>query len=452
MKKILFANANIYSQVRDAYRPLWPGYLSAYLEKHMGEGHFEFRYMTGDFGKDLEEFKPDIVAISSTSSNYNCAMRYAAAAKARGCAVVIGGIHITYMPQCLTKDMDVGVVGEGEITFLELMRHYLERNAFDPEHLGGISGLVYNHGGKLVRTSPRPLIASLDEVPSPKRSILGYGSQVYMFTSRGCPYECTFCVSARYWDKVRYVPVGQVIEEIRELVDHGVEVIHFFDDLFVSNRKRLRQIADEVVANGFHKKASFICYARANVVTPDMAKSLRDMNAISVGVGFESGSDRVLKYLKGSNMSVEDNWRAVKILKEAGLRALDNFMIGSPDETKEEIMQTYDFIAKSGVDSIDVAIITPYPGTPLWNYAKNRGLVSDNMNWDLLNNTDSHGGGVFISEKLTRKEIDALYKKFVKLNFIVKVKSLRHYPYSMTRLAKVAFRFMLRNYRLLLSS
>ena len=452
MKKILFVNANIYSQVRDVYRPLWPAYLAAYLEKNMGEGFFDFRYMGGEFENELAEYDPDIVAIGSTSSNFNNAMKCAKLAKEKGKTVLIGGIHITYLSHCLTSDMDVGVVGEGEVTFLELMRHYLEHGGFDKNSLGAIAGIVYHHDGQLVRTQPRPLIASMEEIPNPKRSLIGYGSRVYMFTSRGCPYECMFCVSARYWDKVRYAPVENVIREIGELIEHGAEVIHFFDDLFVSNRKRLRIIADEVIARGYHKKASFICYARANIVTPEMARSLKEMNAISVGLGFESGNDRVLKYLKGPNMSVEDNWKAIKILKEAGLRVLGNFMIGIPDETEEEIMDTYNFIVKSGVDSIDVAIITPYPGTPLWGYALKRGIVSDNMDWDRLNNTDNQGEGVFISEKFSREELAKIYRKFIKLNLYVKIRSLRNYPYSLIHLVKVAFRFFLRNYRLLLSS
>jgi len=127
-------------------------------------------------------------------------------------------------------------------------------------------------------------------------------------------------------------------------------------------------------------------------------------------------------------------------------------MIGIPDETEEEIMDTYNFIVKSGVDSIDVAIITPYPGTPLWGHALKLGIVSDNMDWDRLNNTDNQGEGIFISEKLSREELAKIYKKFIKLNLYVKIRSLRNYPYSLIHLVKVAFRFFLRNYRLLLSS
>ena len=441
MKRVLFVNAvDPISEVENRYRPLWPAYLGAYTEKHLGVDKLEFRFMTGEFEEELKSFKPNIVAISAVSQNYNYAMKYASITKEYGLAVLMGGIHISYMTHCLTKDMDVGCIGEGEETFLELMRHYLEFGNFFPVGLARINGIVYHDNGKLVRTPDRSMLHSLDQLPHPKRSIIGYQSHDYMFTSRGCPYRCVFCASSRYWKKVRWASSEYVIEEIRELIENGVKTISFYDDLFAANKKRLQQIADMAVANGFHRRVNFTCSCRANMITPDVVKALKSMNVVSVGMGLESGCDRTLGYLK-ENVSVKDNWQAISLLKDAGIQANASFIIGAPDETEEEIMQTYDFIKKSRLDFIDIYTLTPFPGTPVWENAAKRNLVSDDMDWSRLNvNLDVNKDlAIFVSERLSRQQLLLIYKKFRKLRFYRMLKALPTSPW-LRDLPKVAFR------------
>jgi anaerobic magnesium-protoporphyrin IX monomethyl ester cyclase len=426
MMRVLFVNAvDPISEVENRYRPLWPAYLVAYTEKHLGVDKLEFRFMTRDFEDELRSFKPNIVAISAVSQNYNLAMKYAGIAKEYGLAVVMGGIHISYMPHCLTKDMDIGCMGEGEDTFLELMRHYLDFGDFSRVDLGRINGIVYHDGGKLVRTPDRPMLHSLDQLPHPKRSIIGYQSHDYMFTSRGCPYRCVFCASSRYWRKVRWASSEYVIDEIHELIEKGVKTISFYDDLFTVNKKRLRQIADMIVASGFHRRVNFTCSCRANDITLDVVKVLKSMNVVSVGMGLESGCDRSLGYLK-ENVSVKDNWQAINFLKDAGIQANASFIIGAPDETEEEIMQTYDFIKKSRLDFVDIYTLTPFPGTPVWDYAAKKNLVSDDMDWSRLNvNLDVNKDfAIFVSERLSRQQLLLIYKKFRKLRFYRMLKAL----------------------------
>ena len=245
MIRVLYINAvDTASEVENRYRPLWPAYLAAYAEQKMGAGGVVSRFLETAVEKELASFEPHIVAISAVSQNYNYAIDYARIAKKSGAAVVMGGFHISCIPHCLTEHMDVGCMGEGEETFVELLQSYLVSGHLDPRALGNIKGIVYRENNRLVSTPARPFAASLDQFPHPKRSIIGYQKHDYMFTSRGCPYRCVFCASSRFWDHVRFASPEYVIEEIGELIDHGVETISFYDDLFVAHKERLRRIAD----------------------------------------------------------------------------------------------------------------------------------------------------------------------------------------------------------------
>lgn len=417
MIRVLFINAvDAASEVENRYRPLWPAYLAAYAERRFGSGTFRFHYAEAAVEKELESFRPQLVAISAVSQNFNFAIDYARIAKQWGAAVLVGGFHLSCIPECLTEHMDVGCLGEGEETFGELLQRHLESGSLHGEGLGGVAGIVYRENGRLIATPPRPLVSSLDQLPHPDRSLIGYRKHDYMFTSRGCPYRCTFCASSRFWDTVRYASPEYVIEEIRELIDHGVDTISFYDDLFVAHRRRLQQIAALIVSNGFHRRVSFTCSCRANAVTPDVVESLKAMHVVSVGMGLESGCDRTLRYLKGS-VTVRQNERAIELLKNAGIQANASFIIGSPSETREEMLQTYRFIQGSRIDFFDVYTLTPLPGTPVWETAKKRGLVSDRMDWNRLNvNFEVSGDtAVILSETVTRQELRAMYRKFRRL-------------------------------------
>jgi len=443
MKRILFASArDPFSEVETRYPPLWPACLAAMLEKHLGSEAFDFHLLRGKFEDELASFNPDVVAISSVTQNFTIAKEYARAAKARGKPVIIGGPHITALPECLSAEMDVACIGEGEETFLELMRLYLDtpacaapgttdRGASRPNGLEQIRGIAYHDNGKLTRTPPRPQRPSLDDLPHPKRSLLGYGRRTYMVTSRGCPYRCVFCGSSRHWGKVRYASPEYVLDEIGELVEHGVRVIRFNDDTFTANKDRLKQIAGMIAAKGFHRQVKFSCWCRANTITPEVVDALKAMNMVAVVMGLESGSDRVLRYLKGPNVTVADNSRAINLLKDAGIQTSADFIIGSPDETEEEIMATYNFIKKSRLDFVTINVFSPLPGTPVWDTVAQKNLVSPDMDWRRLDfkfNSDE-GSAIVLSEKLSYEQLRRLHRKFERLVFFKTLKALPRSPW-----------------------
>lgn len=422
MKRILFIDAgDPYKKIQERFYPLWPSYLASYVEKHIGQ--FEFRYMSSlSIEKELKSFKPHLVAISSVSSNYNYAIKYSRIVKNYGLPVIIGGIHISSLPNNLTKDMDVGCIGEGGYTFVELICHYLNYGEFKSEGLGDIKGIVFRDNGRLKLTTSRPLCESLDELPHPKRSVIGYHRWDTMLTSCGCPYKCIFCSACRYWKNIRYASSEHVMEEIAELADNGVKVIKFYDELFISNKKRLMVIADSIVKNKFRRKLKFACWARSSSITPEVVEILKSMNIVAVAMGLESGCNRTLKYLKGENVTVEINRHAVYLLNNAGIQANASFIIGSPDETEEEIMQTYNFIKRNRLDAVTVNPLIPFPGTPVWEYAAKKNLVFDDMDWDRIFT-------ISLSERLNNEKIAVILKKFYRLCLIKRLKALPKSPW-----------------------
>ncbi|MBI5572711.1 MAG: radical SAM protein [Desulfomonile tiedjei] len=432
MHKILFVTAaDSTSEFENRYRPLWPGYLAAFAEKQLGLGALDFRYMAGNLESELAEYRPDIVAIGSVSQNFGYAIEYARIAKEHGKNVLVGGAHITLLPRSLTTHMDVGVIGEGEQTFSELMELYLDQGGFPADRLAKIKGIVYREDGQLVTTPPRPLIEKLDDIPHPKRSLIGYRHDSYIMSSRGCPYNCSFCASTKFWNSYRNASAEYLVEEIEDLAAHGCTVIRVNDDLFASHKKRLQKVADLMVAQGLREKVGFGCLARANHVTKELVQLLKEMKVVSASMGLESGSERTLAYLKGKNVTVEDNERAVHLFKEAGIQTNGYFIIGAPDETEEEIMDTYRFIKRSPLDFIEILVLVPLPGTIIWQWALDRGLVSEDMDWNLLNiNFEyNHEKSIIVSERLTREEIHRLYKKFRRLRFYRIARSLPTSPW-----------------------
>jgi anaerobic magnesium-protoporphyrin IX monomethyl ester cyclase len=415
--KILFIDAKDTSKsIETQFPSLGLGYLVASLRQTFGPDAAECRIVSGNVDSVLDDFRPDMVGISAVSQNYGLAMTYASAAEKRGIPVICGGIHISMIPDSLAPSMAVGVLGEGEETICELFDMFRRSGGFTEEHLGAVRGIIYRRtDGGLCRTAQRPQVRPLDRIPFPARDLLEIRTDAHIFTTRGCPFRCVFCASSRFWNTVRLFSAEYVAAEIEHLVTHyGVTRINFLDDLFTCDLGRIRRLKELLQQRGLLRKLRFAGAIRAELVNEETMALLKELGVEGVGLGLESGSDRTLKYLKGSGASVAQNEKAVATIKKHGIRVFGSFVIGSPLEDEGEIMDTLRFIRRTGVDGFAVYVLTPFPGTPVWDYATRRGLVSEHMDWRVLNVRfeENSASAIILSETLTREELRRLYSRF----------------------------------------
>jgi len=416
MRMLFIVATDTTKKIQMYYPPLGIGYMISMLRRKFGKDAIEFRVVNSNLEKNIIEFKPDIVGISSVTMNYNIAKRHAKIAKKHSIPVIIGGYHISYIPESMTEDMDVGVIGEGELTICELIDVLMRKKSFDVSELKHIDGIIYRDSGRLKTTQRRKPIKVLDDIPLPARDVLERGDLSYMFTSRGCPYRCVFCSSTRFWDSVRLFSAEYVFNEIKFLIEnYDAKHIHFYDDLFIINRQRVKDLTRLLKEHGYLGKVQFSGAGRANLIDEEMAMLLRDIGFKSVSMGLESANEETLNYLKGGTVTVADNVRAVNLIKKYGMRVHGSFVIGAPKETRESIMDTFNFIRKNDLDEIFINILTPLPGTPLWDYAESRGLVSNDMDWDKLKLkfADDYENSIIVSEVLSREELIRLFKMFL---------------------------------------
>jgi anaerobic magnesium-protoporphyrin IX monomethyl ester cyclase len=391
-------------------------YLASSLRRELGANNIEIKIVQKDVEQEMDAFRPDIVGISSTSKEFNRAVTHASAAKQRGLPVIVGGMHISALPSSLTSDMDVGVIGEGERTSVDLARLFIKKGRLDRNELEQIDGIVFRRDGRLVETRRRQLVESLDSLPMPARDLIPIQRSIKaatMFTSRGCPYRCAYCSSSRFWGKLRFFSAEYVVNEIEHLIrEYDIEGIRFFDDLFIASKERVRRIVELMEQRRLLGKVMFTMEATSNLIDEEVAQLLKRMNVETVSMGMESGCPSTLSYLKGRHMTVDDHRKAIRILANHGVLAGGSFIIGSPQETRENFMETIRFVRENPLPSgAMLLLLTPFPGTPLWDYAKARGLVNDQMDWEALDLSFDGGKdkAVILSETMTRDEVYDLW-------------------------------------------
>ncbi len=442
--RLLFINAiDPYDEIQTRQPALGLAYLVSSIRKHFSKPSIDFKLINKDLEANLKSYLPQILFISSVTLNFKRAVEYVNLAHQNHIPVFIGGIHITMLPNTLPHNCTAAVLGEGEQTVLELIQLFLDHQTFPSESLRQIKGLAFRDKGKIIQTSPREVIKDLDTIPFPARDLLKIAHHTYLFTSRGCPYKCVFCASTKFWPKVRYFSAEYVFREILDVVEqYNVKIISFYDDLFIGSLKRLEKIVSLVKAEPKLRNIVFTGNARANLVSDKVVRLLKDMNFKSINLGFESGCEKSLHYLKG-NVQVRQNLEAIHIIKKHKLACQGTFIIGSPQETRSDILETFEFIRNSPINLFDIYILTPYPGTEVWAYAKKRNLVSDHMDWRLLNQNlmDNPDKMICLSEVLSKPELLDLYKKFLRLRVKKNLLGLLTHPYK-TILPVMAWRLL----------
>ncbi len=322
--------------------------------------------------------RPDIVGISATtpivSDAYHCAkMVKELLPQAK---VVLGGVHASVLPeQSLAEcpEIDYLVRGEGELTLADILRGKPAEK---------IPGLCFRSQGKIVVNEDRPPLADIDSLGLPARHLLDMAEYTKkskylirgvslrgtsIFTSRGCPYSCTFCAGPLAFGRgVRFHSVPHVIREIEELVaDYRIEGLYFADDMFSSRRDRALAICDELIKRGLNKKLVFAVQLKVTVADETLLLKLKEAGCIQVEYGFESGSQRILD-LMNKGVKVEQNYRAAELTRKLGIRFLANIISGMPGETREDFMETVRFLERTKPDVTGFYKLILLPGSKLY--------------------------------------------------------------------------------------
>jgi len=437
--RVLLVNAvNPFVEAQNRYPALGLGYLVAILNRELGDA-VEVRLIEDRVAETIKNWRPHLLGLSSVSQNFNLAKSYAELGREAQIPVIIGGYHVTELPSNLTRAMNVGVMGEGEYALVELVELFREHGALPAAKLAEVEGLIYWDGDEVVQTGPREVVGkkekNLDMLPMADRSMMRVRPHSNMLTSRGCPYNCSFCASTRFWPSIRYFSPEYMMEEIRHLRDnYGVKYITFHDDLFIANTKRLAGLHELVMREGLPKQGfRFSCASSATRITDDTARMLKEMNFVSISMGLESGNQEVLTRLKGKAFKVDINENAIHTLHRHGIHPHASFILGEPQETVEQMMETYDFIKRNPLSLVNLYVLTPLPGTPQWHAAKAKGLVSDDMDWDQLNISFELDWQrvILVSETVSREELHKVYQKFRRLRLYKYAKAMATHPFQM---------------------
>ncbi len=338
-------------------------------------------YGTEELKGELKKHEPDVVGITATTPAIYGAYDVARLAKEFNPDVktVIGGPHATFtangtLDEC--PELEVVVRHEGEHTFKELA------DAFENgTPLKNIAGICFRENGGIKETEGRPYIKNLDEIPFPAYDLLPMneyrlGDRRYgmMMTSRGCPYDCIFCASSLLCGKKwRARSAENVIEELRMLKDEfGVREIEFMDDTFTLSNTRANEICDMII--GDNLDISWSCSAHANTIDYKLANKLKKAGCHDIFIGAESGSQRILDFI-GKSTTLARIEKAVETTKRAGLNTLASFILGVPGETRAMIKDTIKFARKLNPKYAQFTLCTPYPGTRLFELAKEKGML-----------------------------------------------------------------------------
>lgn len=426
--KVLLTVPNSNCAIRDNLGvlsvPLGLGYIASYLRNqgHDLQIHDGLLLRTTDskFIQLLEDFQPDIVGISGQATptiqdvyhSANLVKQFDSKV-----LVVVGGAHVTFQDfQVLNEcpEIDVVVRGEGEMTMNKLLVDYASKG-----HYLNVRGITYRFNSSTIRNPDMPYIQNLDLLPFPAYDLLNlknyYGPSLpvaTMITSRGCPYGCIFCSSSRIVGKKwRGRSPENVVNEIRFLEQNfRVREIEFVDDLFTFNYRRVKAICEQMQSEGC--QVGWTCSTRADIMArhPEMATWLKNAGCHTVYVGAESGSQRVLNFLR-KGIKVEQVVQTVKTLNKAGLQSIVSFLTGIPGETKKEMQKTIDFACQLNPDIAQFTVCTPYPGTPLYEMANQNGWLAK-LKWrdfSVLKPVMNLPG---LSKELIKKFLYKAYLKF----------------------------------------
>ncbi len=379
-----------YSYSRAKYPHPGLAYLAGYLEKKK----IDFEIIDAkffDLGDDeilgrLRELNPSIIGLTSTTTEIGNAQ--ALATKIKKCLpssfVMLGGVHATALPfETLESNssLDAVVAGEGEFVLEGLSG--VENVS---EVIGKLPGVYYRAEGKIEHTEDQSYSEDLKDYAIAAFHLWPKAEKYYIHTYRGCPFPCSFCFRS-LGRRVRRRQQEHVLAELEYIAKHAPgSQLGIYDGTFGLDRKATMDFLKEVISRGLNKDLKWECTTRVDVIDRELLELMKEAGCVNIGFGLESGSDRILK-MTGKNISVEKSRQAIQLTRSIGIKTVGYFIFGHMNETRKEIKQTLRLIWKLNTDNIAVGVMTPWPGTKVYELAmKNQGgyrlLNSDYTQYD----------------------------------------------------------------------
>lgn len=323
----------------------------------------------------LKEKKPDVIGFSIVHANRWGAIDIAKIAKQilPEVKIVFGGIGTTFLWEHLLKhfkDIDFAVLGEGEYSFLNLIR-CIEKGKY--KGIDEIKGIAFQRDGKVVKTSDSEAIQDLDQLPLPSK----FFEFQHLISSRGCPANCTFCGSPQFWGhKVRFHSPEYFVEQLEQLYRKGITFFYVSDDTFTMRKDRVILICKMIIEK--HLKIAWAAISRVNYINEELLYWMKKAGCIQISYGVESGSERI-RNLLNKNIKTDDIKKAFALTTKYGILARAYFIYGSPGESWETIQETIDLIHEIKPLSIIFYILDIFPGTILYKDFQQRMKVSDDV-------------------------------------------------------------------------
>jgi magnesium-protoporphyrin IX monomethyl ester (oxidative) cyclase len=367
--------------------------------------------------KKILKYEPDLVGFSVTTSGFFDACDLASRIKAARpqTRIVFGGVHVSGMGSILLErfeQIDALCMGEGEVTLAELA---------SGERFDQIQGLAWRDKGSVVTNPPRAHIPDMDTLPFPAYEKLdgfprGYNLPLFsyihtpgatMVTSRGCPYQCSYCDRSVFKRGYRFHSAEYIYEHMKYLRKRfNIRHINIYDDLFTAHRPRIQKLCELLISRPLN--IQFNCAVRVGYADDDLLDMLKPAGALQISLGIESGDPDLLRVHK-PGVYLEAVHDTVRRIRKKGLRVKGLFMMGLPGETVESIQKTSDFVIALDLDDMNMSKFTPFPGAPVWKTIREEGTLDED--WRKMNCLNF----VFVPNSIdSRETLEQLYNTHVK--------------------------------------
>lgn len=414
--------------------------LASSRHKHLLDANFtRIGLKDKEILKKIKAFAPDVVGISSMFTSYfKDAHNLARMVKKynKNILVIFGGVHTSTFPEMVMEDknVDVAVIGEGEITLCEVLERLKQKRS-----LRGVKGIIHRVNGKIKKEKPREFIRNLDNLPFPAWELLKRDLKIvnqegkkskfqmrypigHILTSRGCPNNCYFCSVKLIWSrKWRARSAKNVVDEIEYLKDkYGYQEFHFVDDNASVSKKRMHQLCDELSKRNLDVKLATPAGIAIKTLDKEILRKMKKAGFYRLCFGIESGDSKTQKIIK-KNIDLVKAKETIDFANHLGFWTSATFIIGFPHERMKEIKATLDFAKESNLDFAIFYLLTPQPETQVYKILKKQGLINlepylspHSPSWYKISLTYSNGFKTkFFSNRKLQETLAWMYKEFL---------------------------------------